>query len=623
MVALRIETPTLPALAELQKLTQWVVWRLEKNEKGKLTKRPYNAYTGVLASTTDATTWATYEVAYATFRGSNGKYKGIGFVFNDDYTGVDFDHCVNPDGSVDEWAAIEIEHTASYAEISPSGTGVHVIARGLLPEGLNGKGEKCRPGTKRPIPNAPQNDAAIEMYCEGRFFTFTEKHLLSTPITIESRQDEILALHRKYVPPTTEKPKPVQRIPSQPLDISDNDLLSKAAQAKNSNKFVALWRGDTGGYGSRSEADQALCNLLAFWTANDASRMHRLFCQSGLYREDKWNRNARSGETYGEGTIRRAIEQCTEVYTPVKPRTYVDPTTENITPLRIVPTGDGANGVTTPDHANTVPTPNGFNLTDLGNAERFAARYKDRVRWCETWNCWLVFNKRYWEKDESGRVDQLAKATVRAIYIEAGKEEDEAKRKQIAKHAAASESNRAIRAMLDRAKSELPSTPKEYNTHIYLLNCKNGTLDLKTGELRPHNSLDMLTHSLDINYNPLAICTKWEEFINSVQQNNQGMVSFLQQALGMSLSGDVSEQCLFICHGLGSNGKTTMLEVVRTIMNTYGHAANIESFQMKQHEGIGNDIAELYGARFVNASENKIGSRLNGGPNIFPRQNPL
>ena len=297
-----------------------------------------------------------------------------------------------------------------------------------------------------------------------------------------------------------------------------------------------------------------------------------------------------------------------------RPYNAPTPITETITPLRIVPlqhTSDGDNGHVVLDLAPVQLTQNGFNLTDLGNAERFAARYNNRVRWCETWNSWYVFNDRYWEKDIYGKVDQLAKATVRAIYKEASAEEDDAKRKQIVKHAMSSESSRAVRAMLDRAKSELPSTTSEYNTHIYLLNCKNGTLDLRTGELRPHNPHDLLTYCIKVNYNPLATCVKWEAFMGSIQQNNEGMITFLQQALGMSLCGDVSEQCLFMCHGLGSNGKTTMLEVVRTIMDDYGCAANIETFQMKQHEGINNDVAELYGTRFVNASETKVGSRLN------------
>lgn len=265
----------------------------------------------------------------------------------------------------------------------------------------------------------------------------------------------------------------------------------------------------------------------------------------------------------------------------------------------------------TPPSGDHHPQTKGFNLTDLGNAERFASRYRDTVRWCETWNTWMIFNGKCWEPDRINYVGQLAKRVVRSIYQEAANEPDEPRRKLLAKHASSSESNRAIRAMLDRAKSELPVLPEAFNVHLYLLNCENGTLDLRTGKLRPHRPSDMLTRCLKINYNPQATCQRWATFIDGIFAGDETLISFMQQALGMSLCGDTSEQCLFICHGTGSNGKTTMLETIRIIMGNYALAANIETFQMKKHEGIGNDVAELYGARFVTASENALGSRLN------------
>jgi len=255
--------------------------------------------------------------------------------------------------------------------------------------------------------------------------------------------------------------------------------------------------------------------------------------------------------------------------------------------------------------------PQSYNLTDLGNAERFAAKYRDKVRWCETWNTWLIFNGKCWEPDRTGRVDQFGKVVVRLIYNEAAAEPEDDQRKRIAKHANASESNRAVRAMLDRAKSELPAVPDDFNKHLYLLNCNNGTLDLRSGELRSHNPHDMLTRCLKIDYNPLAPFGRWESFIKSIFAEDSDLIQFMKEALGMSLCGDISEQCLFICHGNGSNGKTTMLETIRIIMRDYALAANVQTFQMRKNEGIGNDIAELYGARFVTASENALGSRLN------------
>lgn len=263
---------------------------------------------------------------------------------------------------------------------------------------------------------------------------------------------------------------------------------------------------------------------------------------------------------------------------------------------------------------NAIPANDGqttYNLTDLGNAERFAEKYRDKVRWCGIWNTWMVFDGKAWEPDRTGYVDYLAKVVVRGIYNEAAAEPDDAKRKQLVKHAAASESNRSVRAMLDRAKSELPVIPAEFNKHLYLINCNNGTLDLRIGELRDHSPHDMLTRCLKADYDPLAVCPLWEDFIQGIFDQDAALIQFMKEALGMSLCGDTSEQCLFICHGSGSNGKTTMLETVRIIMEDYGLAANIETFSMRKHQGIGNDVAELYGARLVTASENTLGSRLN------------
>ncbi len=255
--------------------------------------------------------------------------------------------------------------------------------------------------------------------------------------------------------------------------------------------------------------------------------------------------------------------------------------------------------------------PGSFNLTDLGNAERFASQYRDRVRWCHVWNSWMIFNGKYWEQDRSGQVDRLAKNTVRSIYLEAANEKDKARRQQIDKHAGYSESNRAVRAMLDRAKSELPATPDEFNTNIHLLNCQNGTLDLRNGQKHDHNPADMLTRCLKINYRIDAPCPTWISCLATIFAGNEKLIKFVQEALGMSLSGDTSEQCLFLCHGGGSNGKTTLLEAVRILLASYALAANIETFMVRKSEHISNDVAELYGARFVTAEETTLGGRLN------------
>ena len=160
------------ALAELQARPQWVAYCLEevtdKEGKTRLTKIPYNARTGYKASSTKPNTWTTYEQAEQALhnaRNATGKpYDGIGYVFNGDIIGIDLDHCIDEQGNIDAWALEIVMRIASYAEISPSGTGIHILVRGNL------QGHK---GTRRLMPDKRHKEAAIELYSEGRFFTIT------------------------------------------------------------------------------------------------------------------------------------------------------------------------------------------------------------------------------------------------------------------------------------------------------------------------------------------------------------------------------------------------------------------------------------------------------------------
>ncbi len=309
-------TATLPALKYLQSRPQWVCWKRE-TRKGELTKVPYNASTSKLAESDNPATWASYEQAKETLEKYPQDYEGIGYVFNDDITGIDLDHCKDEQGNIDTWAQRYINLFNSYSEESPSSTGIHILIFGLLPQKLVKEITK-RPGTRRGIPGQRHEKAAIEIYCQGRFFTVTENHLPGTPITIEDRQEQLLTLHAELTEPKAKQKKDTSRPTNEPLN--DDELITKAKSAKNGTKFASLWLGNTTGYTSPSEADQALCSMLAFWTGRDAWKMDSLFRRSGLYREEKWDRAARAGETYGEGTIREAIEHCTEIYTRQTPR---------------------------------------------------------------------------------------------------------------------------------------------------------------------------------------------------------------------------------------------------------------------------------------------------------------
>jgi P4 family phage/plasmid primase-like protien len=262
----------------------------------------------------------------------------------------------------------------------------------------------------------------------------------------------------------------------------------------------------------------------------------------------------------------------------------------------------------TNSHDRTQP-PERFNLTDLGNAERFTARHGGDVRYCYPWTKWLVWTGSRWERDDAGRVHRLAKDTVRSIYGEAAAAEDEDRRKALAQHATRSEAEAKIRAMLELAKSEIPVSPDELDADPWLLNAPNGTVDLRTGELRAHRREDLLTKMAGTEYHPAAPASAWGAFLERVLPG-EDLRTFVQRSVGYSATGETSEQVMFINHGGGANGKSTSQEAVSAALGDYAMRTPTETLLAKRVGGVPNDVARLKGARFVAASETEEGRRL-------------
>ena len=265
-------TQTFPALAELRSFPQWLVWKYEVRN-GMPTKPPYNALTGRLGASNNPDTWCSYEEVEKAC--SRGKWEGTGWAVTKEsgIVPIDLDSCIDLQGNISEWAMQEVRRLNTYTEVSPSGHGLRIFARGTLPTDLN---------TKLPQFNIPgiKKEAGIEMYAGhgARFVTVTGKHLDGTPETIEERSEELLATYHQY------KPKPVvpkqQKPASTPISLSDQELLDKMFASKIGSEIQALWNGTHGLNGS--VADYKLLTSLAFWTGKDASRMERLFLQSAL-----------------------------------------------------------------------------------------------------------------------------------------------------------------------------------------------------------------------------------------------------------------------------------------------------------------------------------------------------
>ncbi|MDG5761317.1 hypothetical protein QA600_18465 [Natronococcus sp. A-GB1] len=282
-----------PIPAVLRAKAQWVCWRTEIRD-GTHTKVPVDPVHGGYASVADPETWGSFTAAQRCRR-RTPDIEGAGFVFtaDDPFVGVDLDDCREPaTGAVADWAVDVVRRLASYTEVSPSGTGFHVLVRGQVPRGGNRRGD-------------------LEMYEADRYFTVTGEHVAGAPTEIRDRVEALTAVHDAYIGAADSEEIAVDGASGQQVPLSDEALLETARNAANGDKFRRLWNGDTAGYPSHSEADLALCSLLAFWTGGDTARIERLFARSGLVRE-KW----RQRPGYRERTIRRAVQGCSDFYDP-------------------------------------------------------------------------------------------------------------------------------------------------------------------------------------------------------------------------------------------------------------------------------------------------------------------
>lgn len=300
-------------LQELKSVKQWVAFRFEERN-GKRTKVPVNPHTGGNAQTSNPETWGTLTQAQDAVK----RYgvDGVGFVFANGYFGIDLDHVIDPDKrTIKKHAQDIIDTVDSYTEISPSGTGIHIIAKGSPDFDRN-----------------RNDDIGLEMYYPtynedgtikgGRYFTVTgNAYGAVKPIADRTKQAQ--AVYKKYLYREPQK-APASPSVGAPATESDADIIDKMLKSRKGSEISALWAGDTSAYGGdHSRATQALVNHLCYWANGDAGTIDRLFRQSGLYSSmkvergvNKWDKVHVRGLTYGQVTIETALADFTPYVAP-------------------------------------------------------------------------------------------------------------------------------------------------------------------------------------------------------------------------------------------------------------------------------------------------------------------
>ena len=516
--------------AELKELERWVNWQLVERD-GKSTKVPVDPNIGQPASCSDSDTWGTFADALARF--NNDSVDGIGFQLGSPYTGVDLDACRDPSTSdIEPWAREIIRHLDSYTEISPSGTGIHILTKGTLPPGGRRKGR-------------------VEIYSGGRYLTMTGEHLDGTPTTVEERQTELTDLHAEIF--GTGKSSPASATVAGPANsLADEEIISRARNAKNGDKFGRLWSGDYTGYGSQSEADLALCMMLAFWTGRDADRIDKLFRQSKLFRP-KWDeRHSADGRTYGELTVQTAINGTGEVWNQ---------------PIATPNSGSGGNA-------------------DPGLIKELADAISSEHKFAQDRGGWLYrYADGVYKSDGEAHVKRMVKFLLESW--------SQTKRWS---------SGRADE-VVEYLRVDSPSIWER--PPLDTVNVANGLLDVETGELKPHSTDFLSPIQLPVSYDPTATCPAWEKFVSEVFPADAQELAW--EVPAWLMTPDISIQKALLLLGEGANGKSVYLSALRAFLGRTNAAA--ESLHRLESDRFA--VAQLVG-KLANICPDLPSSSLSG-----------
>ena len=266
-----------------------------------------------------------------------------------------------------------------------------------------------------------------------------------------------------------------------------------------------------------------------------------------------------------------------------------------------------------PAETEDLATPRIRAFTDLGNTERFLDRHKDSFRFTSG-KGWYSFDGTRWVPESDAAVNRAAWETVRAIGDEPAPPPEPGERNPMTprKWMRQSESAARVSAIVSMAKSAggICVKEEEFDQHDWLFNTVSGTIDLKTGTLHPHDRSQLLSTISPVKFDPRAECPKWMEFLEKVMQGDQELVSFLQRLAGYTMSGSVAEQAFCVNWGEGSNGKSTYLDVLSTVMGGYADTTPFNTFSERKNGGIPNDLAALHKARMVICSEGARTTKL-------------
>ncbi len=571
---------------ELKKYPNWVVWRYEERD-GKKTKVPYNATNQKHAKANDSSTWNTFQQVENPPKWADG----IGFMFSESpFVGIDIDHCF--DGGEQEKNALElVKHFGTYAEKSPSGDGLHMIGRAELIRG--------------------RRFGSVEIYPHGRYFTMTGDVLEGAGdiCGIQDKLNEFIHEQEQGRKSGSDRQAPADSQNGNVL--SADEIIERIRWSKQGALFTALYdRGDTSKYGGDdSAADQALMDILPFWAGGNRELMMEIFNGSKLALREKWQ----DREDYRERTLEKALKDWNgKSYSPEKWNKARQAAEDYCK----------KEGVTV-DPAALLE----FAHTDLGNAERLKYLYGDRFMYIEESSYWYSWNGKYWQQeaskegidlyDKAAAISRLSYDLAVVTYDQTPTPtKDELKQQERAlAFFKKSENMLPTRNCINRARSLFKVSAEKLDTKPFLLNCGNGTVNLKTGEIYSHDKADYITMITRADYVPGAKHELWEKVLQSAIPDEETR-HWIRKFMGYSMYGLTSEEKFLFLYGPGGGGKGTFIESIGYALGDYCGTMDIDTILTARNDA-GNggqatpQLAILAGKRLILTSESGAGRSFN------------
>ena len=453
----------------------WCCWKL--TDKGKI---PIDISTGKMARSNDRTTFTTYSNAfqalskYYQINEQGQQTGGLGLGIFNGYSAIDIDHCVN-DGVINDLARDVIDYCASYTEYSPSGNGIRIIF-------------KTDTELDKAIHYINNSKLGLEIYISDQ----TNKYVTITG-------DVLYPANIVYVDLTYILEKYMKKDRAEPTVTALTFDITKYA---NDSKLQELWNGTApGAHANESELDLALCSKLAYYSKGDYLAIDKAFRNSPYYQSKdkehlhKWEVR----DDYREATILKAIAGVKEA----------------------------------------LATYNDYSLTDTGNARKFIDKYGEIIRYNIDNKMWMYYNGKYWQTDVFNHIKTYAEFVIEEMKQQAKGVDDEETRKAMIKNVKRALQSSGKAAMIKEAEhiNNIPITNYMFDEDSYLLNTASGIVNMRNGQIAPHNKDAMLSK-----YTPYEIDFKnepklWLEFLNDIFENNAEIISYVQRVLGYSMTG--------------------------------------------------------------------------------------